>query len=378
MSLTENWRSLSIPENSIATAINIPTPSDTSYSSPQLSVTVDTLLSDGTVLMSDGLTPVTVDETLTVAQPTGLEFTPTPNGAGQSSEFALIVSERSGGTVSGTATLAIASSNTPSVTAADAASSNTPSAEAAMTVLTEDSTSLTVAENSEATAISIPTPSDANFSASQLSATVTPLPSNGTVLLGDGTTPVSVGENLTAAQLTGLALQDARRVLLDETCLAGSAMKAMAALLCTVLSAVAPAAVANAQSTGNCSQLVQNINDAATQIDQNANSYWAHRANFVTLIFGPPNSAVPAVPNTQAADQEKAQADPLKVAMPNKLASFKGLVTAAQAQGCVSTDQLSAIIEPTIKAAKRVNFDQFPPEVPTQTTVEIGPPEMPH
>lgn len=378
MSLTENSTSLSIPENSIATTINIPTPSDTSYSSPQLSVTVDTLPSDGTVLLCDGLSPVIVDETLTVAQLTGLEFTPTPNGAGQSSEFPFIMSERSGSTVSGTATLAIASSNTPSVTAADAASSNTPPATSAMAVLTEDSTPLTVAENSEATAISIPTPNDANFSASQLSATVTPLPCNGTVLLGDGTTPVSVRENLTAAQLTGLALQYARRVLLDETCLAGSAMKAMAALLCTVLSAVAPAAVANAQSTGNCSQLVQNINDAATQIDQNANSYWAHRANFVTHIFGPPNSAVPAVPNTQAADQEKAQADPLKAAMPNKLASLKGLVTAAQAQGCLSTDQLSAMIEPTIKLAKRVNFDQFPPELPPETTVEIGPPELPH
>ncbi|HZU89378.1 MAG TPA: hypothetical protein VE993_08990, partial [Stellaceae bacterium] len=76
-----------------------------------------------------------------------------------------------------------------------------------MATLTENSALLTVAENSTATAIGIPTPSDANFPASQLSVTVTALPSNGTVLLPGGAAPVSVGENLTVAQLTGLEFQ---------------------------------------------------------------------------------------------------------------------------------------------------------------------------
>jgi hypothetical protein len=158
-------------------------------------------------------------------------------------------------------------------------------------------------------------------------------------------------------------------------------MKALV-LLCTVVLAVAPSAVANAQSGNGCAQIVQNINDSASAIADNANAYWAHRANFVTLIYGPSNAAVPnappVVPNPQAADQEKSQADTVKAGMPGRLNSFKGLLTAAQAQDCLSPDQLSAIVEPTIKLAKRVNFDQFPPEEQLEEPTAPGPPRMPH
>ena len=160
--------------------------------------------------------------------------------------------------------------------------------------------------------------------------------------------------------------------------LGGSAMKAL--ILCTVVLAVAQPAVVNAQPGNGCAQIVQNINDSASAIAANANSYWAHRANFVDLIFGPSNVAVPnappAVPNPQAADQEKSQADTVKAGMPGRLNSFKGLLTAAQAQGCLSPTQLSAIVEPTIKLAKRVNFDQFPSEELEELTGP-GPPAMP-
>jgi hypothetical protein len=54
--------------------------------------------------------------------------------------------------------------------------------------------SLTVAENSGAIPIGIVAPSDANYAASQLSVMVTALPTDGTVLLSNGTTPVTVGE----------------------------------------------------------------------------------------------------------------------------------------------------------------------------------------
>ena len=157
-------------------------------------------------------------------------------------------------------------------------------------------------------------------------------------------------------------------------------MKALV-LLCMVVPALALSAVANAQPASGCAQIVQNLNASASAIATNANSYWGHRANFVGLIYGPSNKAVPnaplAVPNPQAADQEKLLADAVKAGVPNTLASFKALVATAQSQSCLSPSQLSAIVEPTIKLAKRVNFDQFPLETPAESLTGPGPPEMP-
>ncbi len=181
--LTENSTSLTVAENSLATAILIPTPSDVNYTSAQLTLTVTALPSDGTVLLADGVTPIYVGETLTVAQLIGLRFRPTLNIFGQSASFAFTVSDPVGNTVSATAALAIGPSNTPVVT--------TP-------------TSLTAPANAPATAIGIPVPTDAGFTSTQLTVTVTALPSDGTVLLADGVTPVTAGEILTVAQLTGL------------------------------------------------------------------------------------------------------------------------------------------------------------------------------
>jgi hypothetical protein len=146
-------------------------------------------------------------------------------------------------------------------------------------------------------------------------------------------------------------------------------------LLCTVVLAMALSAVANAAPLGACDQIVRNINDTASAIAANANAYWAHRANYVDLIFGPSSQVVPDA--LQAARREKAQGDVLKAGMPNRVASLKGLLTAAQAQDCLSPAQLLAIGEPTIKHGKRVNFDQFPPEEPIQSTTDRGPRRMP-
>jgi hypothetical protein len=151
-------------------------------------------------------------------------------------------------------------------------------------------------------------------------------------------------------------------------------MKAIV-LFCTVMLWVAPVAVVYAQPVGGCDQIVKNINDVVALIDQNATSYWAHRANFVDLLFGPSSQVVPNA--MQAAEREKSQADAVKKGVPNRVASLKGLLTAAQAQGCLSPAQLSAIGEPTIKQGKRVNFDQFPPEEPIQSTIDRGPRRMP-
>src|SRR5215831_3588534 len=149
MSLTASSRLLTVAKNSLTTAIAIPAPIDTKFASSALVVTVTALPSDGTVLLADGITPVTLGETLTVAQLTGLKFRPTLDSFGTSSTFAFTVSDPASNTASATATLVIGPSNTPLVT--------TPAG------LTENSTSLTVPENSAATVIAIPPPSDANF-----------------------------------------------------------------------------------------------------------------------------------------------------------------------------------------------------------------------
>src|SRR5205807_610506 len=145
--------------------------------------TVAALPDDGTVLLSDGVTAVYVGETLTVLQLTGLEFKPTMGAFGQSSTFTYKVTDPSGRSATGTATLAIAADVLPPVTTA---------------------ASLTVAENAAATPIGIAAPTCPNYSTAQLKVTVTGLPTDGAILLADGATAVYNGEVLTVGQLTTL------------------------------------------------------------------------------------------------------------------------------------------------------------------------------
>ena len=150
----------------------------------------------------------------------------------------------------------------------------------------------------------------------------------------------------------------------------------MIVLISAVVFAVAFPAVGNAAAAGGCAQVVQSINSLAGTIAGGASSYWAHRGNFVELTSGESRQTVPNA--LQLAEQEKSQADAVKAGMPNRLASLKVLLAAAQAQGCLSPAQLSAIAEPTIKQGKRVNFDQFPEEdLPFESSVDRGPPRMP-
>jgi hypothetical protein len=150
-------------------------------------------------------------------------------------------------------------------------------------------------------------------------------------------------------------------------------MKAVV-LFCTVVLAVGPLFGSKGQTAADCAGIVQSVNSRAAAISNASSSYWAHRANFVDLIFGQSR----AVPNAkQQADQHKAQGDALRVTIPNTLENFNDFVAMAQAESCLPPVELSAIVEPTVKLAKRVNFDQFPPEVPIESTVVIGPPEMP-
>jgi hypothetical protein len=152
-------------------------------------------------------------------------------------------------------------------------------------------------------------------------------------------------------------------------------MKALITL-CAVFIGVAPAAVANAQAVTNCTQLVRSITNVAASVSQNATAYWAHRTQFGDLIFGLSSATVANA--MQVAQQHKAHGEALRAGMPGMLASFKDLVATAGSQGCLSPSQLSNIVEPAIKLAKRVNFDQFPEELPLESTVEVGPPRLPH
>ena len=177
---------LTIAANSGSTAIGIRSPTDASFVSTALNARVMALPTNGTVMLSDGSTPVTLGETLTIGQLTGLQFKPTPGVSAQSSSFTYNVTDPTGSTTAGNATLIVGPNNTPLVT--------TPQ-------------SLTVVANSAATPIGIVAPNDTNFAASALSVTVTQLPTDGAVLLSDGTTPVTMGESLTVAQLTGLLFE---------------------------------------------------------------------------------------------------------------------------------------------------------------------------
>jgi uncharacterized protein (TIGR03790 family) len=78
-----------------ATPIRVDVPSDPNYAAPQLSVRVTALPDGGRVMLSDGVTPVRVHETLTVGQLTSLKFVPSAS-ATTASTFAYTVTNPAG------------------------------------------------------------------------------------------------------------------------------------------------------------------------------------------------------------------------------------------------------------------------------------------
>ena len=172
---------ISVAENT-QTALNLPAPTDPNYDASALTITVIGLPSNGTVTLADGTTAVTAGETLSIAELTGLLFNPTPGLSNTTGTFGYLVVDPAGNTEAGTATLAI-----PANPGSPTASSST----------------VPVSENTPV-ALGIAAPADPNEDPSLLTVTVTGLPSNGTITLADGTTPVTAGETLTVAQLTSL------------------------------------------------------------------------------------------------------------------------------------------------------------------------------
>jgi hypothetical protein len=148
-------------------------------------------------------------------------------------------------------------------------------------------------------------------------------------------------------------------------------MKTLVLIALVILATAASTGAANADT---CALLLQKINAGGSGIGNSANSYWQHRANFVALLFG---QSIPPPSVLQQAAQEEKLAQVPKAEMPSKLAGFKGLVKAVLAQKCLSSAQLSAIREPAIKHAKRVNIDEFPEELPPESSGQPGPPGPP-
>jgi autotransporter passenger strand-loop-strand repeat protein len=99
--------SLSVSGGAGATAIGIAAPSDPDNAGSALTISVTALPANGTVTLADGTTAVTIGESLTLAQLTGLEFTPGKAAGGSSSSFTYSVSDPAGNTTSGSATLSV-------------------------------------------------------------------------------------------------------------------------------------------------------------------------------------------------------------------------------------------------------------------------------
>jgi autotransporter passenger strand-loop-strand repeat protein len=103
--------SLTVATGSGATPIGITAPSDSNFAAGTLSVTVQSLPSNGNVTLSDGTTAVTKGESLTVAQLTGLDFTPNAGQTGTTGSFAYTVVDPAGNSATGNASLAVAASS---------------------------------------------------------------------------------------------------------------------------------------------------------------------------------------------------------------------------------------------------------------------------
>jgi hypothetical protein len=174
--------SSTLDEDAAATDLNvtIPTDADTPYGDVlTMSITTPVANFNGTVTL-DGVA-VTDGQTFTTAEFARLQYTPTANYFG-SFNIDYTVTDSTGNTVSNTHTVNVNSVNDAPVTV--------------------DSSS-TQAEDSGATALNIPTPTDVEGDAI-ITIINAPFPTEGVLYYADGTTPVQASDVLTVAQLTSL------------------------------------------------------------------------------------------------------------------------------------------------------------------------------
>lgn len=175
-------------------------------------------------MLADGSTPISVGQNLTLKQLSDLRFKPNPGAIPQSSLFKWNETAPGGTTTSRSVALPFDSSTaTPTVTSppigtakpdptAALTATATPDPTSTATPTLTSNTSLVATATQSAVSngatpgsynavfglpLDIDVPSEAP---SSLTAQVTGLPTNGTVVMSDGNTPVSVGQSLTPAQ----------------------------------------------------------------------------------------------------------------------------------------------------------------------------------
>jgi large repetitive protein len=156
-----------------------PTQPDLDCIPSDLSMTVTALPPNGTVLLADGFTPVRLQQALTLAELSGLKFKPALSSTAGSQCSDSSTTEQARSVVDDEAWLPAGYSI------------------------------LSVPQHSGARTIGIQICAAADSAASQSYAIITELPSNGIVLLADGTTSVVQGQTLTAAQLRRLRFRPA-------------------------------------------------------------------------------------------------------------------------------------------------------------------------
>jgi hypothetical protein len=140
----------------------------------------------------------------------------------------------------------------------------------------------------------------------------------------------------------------------------------------TIFSIFSATAMASAAPLVDCSIAVENARALAANIAGGANTYWAHRANFVDFKFG----RLRDNPNATAlAEAEKSLAAPVKAAMPNNLAAFQAALAPVRSQKCLAAAELRAIEETATTDARKINFDLFPDDETEATSP--GPKKMP-
>ena len=160
--------------------VNLAIVAPTDASGNALTITVATLPTSGSILLSSGQA-VAAGQVLTAAQLTGLVYQAPAAGSGAMGGFSYQVADGKGATLSDTVSLSVTAP--PPVVQADSGIS-------------------TAFGSSVALGITAPTDAAGN----PMTITVDTLPQAGTVHLANGTA-VTVGEMLTAAQLTGLTFQ---------------------------------------------------------------------------------------------------------------------------------------------------------------------------
>ncbi len=130
---------------------------------------------------------------------------------------------------------------------------------------------------------------------------------------------------------------------------------------------------ADSAAPAGCTQIMQQINQAAATVSRNAGEYWARRKNFVESKFGAGRVAPDA---SKRADQSYSEARPVQAAFPSNWQRLASLLDTAQSQKCSSSVNLLAIRESTFKLARAVRIDRFPIKEQSQAQPSIEKPKL--